>query len=91
MHVFCISSTDSCTPLQFSKYVHMHASILPLEQLRQIVLVAIQLVCVGNNLTRCIWHQSHWPKARPHWLSDILNINFEVDSTGSFEDKETEA
>lgn len=78
-------------PLQFSKYVHMHDSILPLEQLRQIVLGDIQLVCVGNNLTRCIWHQSDRPKARPHRLSDILNITFEVDSIGSFEDKETEA
>lgn len=67
----------------------MHDSILPLEQLRQIVLVAIQLVCVGNNLTMHM--ASVWPKARPHWLSDILNISFEVGSIGSFKDKETEA
>ena len=58
--------------LQFSKYIHMDDPILPLQLLCKIVLVDIQLVSVRDNLTRCIWHLSDRPTARPHWLSDIL-------------------
>lgn len=91
MYFTLVAQTYRPTPLQFSKHIHMCDPISPSQQLRNIVLVDVRLVCVRKNLTRRVWHLSDWPKARPRWLSDNVSITCEVDSTGPFEDEKTEA